>query len=283
MLFCFNDTATTEIYTLSLHDALPISGKLAGQYSYSSIYSCAPSASHPSPLPDGLHQTIVLFGRLRRYPEETFIEPFEVRRVTDEHAVFSGKILFQGGRLPDTQPQQHVMRVGGPYFHQPGGGEPFRQTFSFVQQTRDIASVPFSFIEQEMPRLNCQSIDRPRHAMAAYPNDKQFAGGEVSYPQSRNGKLLRHRMNQHHIRHCRRLFHGKQRFEGEVFVRLVDNEQAVGTRQDELFQLPFPANLAGGIVGIANPYQPRLTRQSLRRKERFHPVSVQAARSEERR
>src|SRR3712207_6936727 len=96
MLFCFNDTATTEIYTLSLHDALPISGKLAGQYSYSSIYSCAPSASHPSPLPDGLHQTIVLFGRLRRYPEETFIEPFEVRRVTDEHAVFSGKILFQG-------------------------------------------------------------------------------------------------------------------------------------------------------------------------------------------
>src|SRR2546422_3090655 len=26
-LFFFNDTATTEIYTLSLHDALPISGK----------------------------------------------------------------------------------------------------------------------------------------------------------------------------------------------------------------------------------------------------------------
>src|SRR5258708_31357212 len=27
LLFFFNDTATTEIYTLSLHDALPISGK----------------------------------------------------------------------------------------------------------------------------------------------------------------------------------------------------------------------------------------------------------------
>src|SRR5258708_17720667 len=25
LIFCFNDTATTEIYTLSLHDALPIS------------------------------------------------------------------------------------------------------------------------------------------------------------------------------------------------------------------------------------------------------------------
>src|SRR5215813_15336003 len=32
LFFCFffNDTATTEIYTLSLHDALPISGGLAG-------------------------------------------------------------------------------------------------------------------------------------------------------------------------------------------------------------------------------------------------------------
>src|SRR2546426_7987931 len=28
-LFFFNDTATTEIYTLSLHDALPISSRLA--------------------------------------------------------------------------------------------------------------------------------------------------------------------------------------------------------------------------------------------------------------
>src|SRR3712207_8840491 len=29
-MFFFNDTATTEIYTLSLHDALPISRALAG-------------------------------------------------------------------------------------------------------------------------------------------------------------------------------------------------------------------------------------------------------------
>src|SRR2546427_3290788 len=28
-LFFFNDTATTEIYTLSLHDALPISGRVS--------------------------------------------------------------------------------------------------------------------------------------------------------------------------------------------------------------------------------------------------------------
>src|SRR5579872_7628124 len=30
VFFFFNDTATTEIYTLSLHDALPISGSVRG-------------------------------------------------------------------------------------------------------------------------------------------------------------------------------------------------------------------------------------------------------------
>src|SRR3712207_7167136 len=33
-LFFFNDTATTEIYTLSLHDALPISGSGGGQHAH---------------------------------------------------------------------------------------------------------------------------------------------------------------------------------------------------------------------------------------------------------
>src|SRR2546422_7794086 len=34
VVFFFNDTATTEIYTLSLHDALPISPALPGHYSH---------------------------------------------------------------------------------------------------------------------------------------------------------------------------------------------------------------------------------------------------------
>src|SRR3712207_7799961 len=36
VLFFFNDTATTEIYTLSLHDALPISSRSTGRRSTSS-------------------------------------------------------------------------------------------------------------------------------------------------------------------------------------------------------------------------------------------------------
>src|SRR5690554_7415413 len=34
LFFFFNDTATTEIYTLSLHDALPIYGLKPGKYSF---------------------------------------------------------------------------------------------------------------------------------------------------------------------------------------------------------------------------------------------------------
>src|SRR5215510_16423611 len=43
--FFFNDTATTEIYTLSLHDALPISGDTSIQARAS---SCPASSSSPS-------------------------------------------------------------------------------------------------------------------------------------------------------------------------------------------------------------------------------------------
>src|SRR6266404_9260524 len=44
--FFFNDTATTEIYTLSLHDALPISGWLAEQPQVRRLYYPG-LANHP--------------------------------------------------------------------------------------------------------------------------------------------------------------------------------------------------------------------------------------------
>src|SRR2546425_2647849 len=44
--FFFNDTATTEIYTLSLHDALPI---LAGPAHHARYHSARRSGLRPSP------------------------------------------------------------------------------------------------------------------------------------------------------------------------------------------------------------------------------------------
>src|SRR5438067_5627447 len=57
LFFFFNDTATTEIYTLSLHDALPISGKageaaaLFGDVAAACVLSARPrSEEHTSEL-----------------------------------------------------------------------------------------------------------------------------------------------------------------------------------------------------------------------------------------
>src|SRR2546422_2816079 len=49
--FFFNDTATTEIYTLSLHDALPICGRLAG--ASDSGFVPQPASLRPKPRPFG--------------------------------------------------------------------------------------------------------------------------------------------------------------------------------------------------------------------------------------
>src|SRR2546426_8060112 len=57
--FFFNDTATTEIYTLSLHDALPISGSLDPQWTWyfnspstwlATALVLNPAAAPPSPV-----------------------------------------------------------------------------------------------------------------------------------------------------------------------------------------------------------------------------------------
>src|ERR1041384_8847790 len=55
LFFFFNDTATTEIYTLSLHDALPISGAATGVFVHGcdvrcQSHECIRSEEHTSEL-----------------------------------------------------------------------------------------------------------------------------------------------------------------------------------------------------------------------------------------
>src|SRR3712207_8677543 len=47
--FFFNDTATTEIYTLSLHDALPISNWLAFNWSFDRVGGWNATRKSPGP------------------------------------------------------------------------------------------------------------------------------------------------------------------------------------------------------------------------------------------
>src|SRR3712207_9465669 len=64
MLFFFNDTATTEIYTLSLHDALPISASPPG--AARTPRSSAAAALSPSGFSShGLAAILPEFGRGR--------------------------------------------------------------------------------------------------------------------------------------------------------------------------------------------------------------------------
>src|SRR2546425_1687271 len=59
VFFFFNDTATTEIYTLSLHDALPISiGQRGVRRQMEGTGPCDPwRASRPHPGPDPIEST----------------------------------------------------------------------------------------------------------------------------------------------------------------------------------------------------------------------------------
>src|SRR5215211_5134813 len=50
LFFFFNDTATTEIYTLSLHDALPIRTRATSAQNWMSAHSC-PATTPDSPRP----------------------------------------------------------------------------------------------------------------------------------------------------------------------------------------------------------------------------------------
>src|SRR5437016_8079998 len=49
--FFFNDTATTEIYTLSLHDALPISMMPTAAAAFIAVSSCTSPRSRPATTP----------------------------------------------------------------------------------------------------------------------------------------------------------------------------------------------------------------------------------------
>src|SRR3712207_7559829 len=72
MFFFFNDTATTEIYTLSLHDALPISGLSEGATPAPEHLKGSLLGPHAHTVPlDSLGQTLDHRSRSWRSEEHT--------------------------------------------------------------------------------------------------------------------------------------------------------------------------------------------------------------------
>src|SRR3712207_8102384 len=82
MFFFFNDTATTEIYTLSLHDALPIFHPRTPTRRHHPLAACARHGRHggkqrgghsaaPGPGSLGPHLAVLLLWLARRSEEHT--------------------------------------------------------------------------------------------------------------------------------------------------------------------------------------------------------------------
>src|SRR6266566_9367516 len=89
--FFFNDTATTEIYTLSLHDALPISPRCA---STSASWRCSPPArtvpssearseEHTSELQSPCNLVCRLLLEKKKKKEVTYMVHLSVRQTYD--------------------------------------------------------------------------------------------------------------------------------------------------------------------------------------------------------
>src|SRR3989441_1962817 len=71
--FFFNDTATTEIYTLSLHDALPISSRVSSleRRRHSCCTSISPSSATNTSLPSASTACAPTVARWPRSEEHT--------------------------------------------------------------------------------------------------------------------------------------------------------------------------------------------------------------------
>src|SRR5256884_9705793 len=99
--FFFNDTATTEIYTLSLHDALPISYTTAQSPAACILHPRTANAYTvgPSPAP-GSVRCLQLLGR-------TWLAPIPESRDHPLHRPFLDKLISENG--PAENPQEIIL------------------------------------------------------------------------------------------------------------------------------------------------------------------------------
>src|SRR5256885_6262003 len=101
--FFFNDTATTEIYTLSLHDALPIWGARwwRGRAAWAAS-SCRPWATRSEEHTSELQSPCNLVCRLllEKKKKKTHPLPIHTKQITTLLAVFHSPMHLVSYRLP---------------------------------------------------------------------------------------------------------------------------------------------------------------------------------------
>src|SRR2546426_12578055 len=92
LFFFFNDTATTEIYTLSLHDALPISNGRVGE-------------------PIAMTATVSGAGNVALWPEPAIRWPPGFRPYPGETGM---RIAARDGRIAGTRSEEHTSELQSP-------------------------------------------------------------------------------------------------------------------------------------------------------------------------
>src|SRR2546427_9874383 len=117
--FFFNDTATTEIYTLSLHDALPISLKL-DVGSDACIQCCVYATNHGRQMRHERKTDAPSYGRIQPLPNLWPMTMagnaigFEIIRSFGEEQMLFG--FLAGTAHPGLRVRDQVIKVDGPGF-----------------------------------------------------------------------------------------------------------------------------------------------------------------------
>src|SRR2546427_7826102 len=107
--FFFNDTATTEIYTLSLHDALPISYVEAARQAGLEVDAFAPQLSFFFNAHNDLIEEVAKFRAARRLWARIMRERFGARDPRSQTLRFHAQTA--GSMLTAQQPENNIVRV----------------------------------------------------------------------------------------------------------------------------------------------------------------------------
>src|SRR5215203_481053 len=110
--FFFNDTATTEIYTLSLHDALPFSrATLSARFASAATMAATRSRSTPSPCEEERR-----FPSFERTPQDSMSPESACRsantRLSSSAEPAPPRSVIRIPPVPPVPPERHYIRWG---------------------------------------------------------------------------------------------------------------------------------------------------------------------------
>src|SRR5258708_28651224 len=107
LLFFFNDTATTEIYTLSLHDALPISAFTPARSSSTPFSRCSTVFARSAAFASCVTIMIVTHDAKAADRAKTVLQDRKSTRLNSSHQIISYAVFCLKKQTPHNAPRHH--------------------------------------------------------------------------------------------------------------------------------------------------------------------------------